>query len=325
MISHADVVQAAARIAGHIRKTPLLQINEHVLGFPAMLKLDTLQHTGAFKVRGALNAVLAAAERGQLSDVGVIAASGGNHGLAVAYAARIAGVPAEIFVPETTPKIKVNRLYSYGATVRLAGREISDAFAACAQRQAETGAFTVHAFNQPEVIAGQGTVALEVLEATQSGIDTIIVAVGGGGLVAGVHIAVGPNIKVIAVEPEGIPTLHQALSSDSPVDVTVQSIAADALGAWRLGDIPWKVLRTAAKSGVVHSVVVGDGAIRATQHALWDQLRVIAEPGGATAAAALLSGAYQPEPGERVVVVVCGANTDPTTFTPQATSAGFTL
>jgi len=308
MIQPNDVEAAAQRIAPHVRVTPILPLEPRAFGSAAQLtlKLELMQHTGSFKARGAFNRILSA----QVPDAGVIAASGGNHGGAVAYAARQLGHVAEIFVPERTPDIKVERLRRYGARVVLSGASYAQAYAASRQRAAQSGALEVHAYDQPEVVAGQGTLGRE-LEAQVPDLDTVLVAVGGGGLIAGVAAWYASRVRVVAVEPERCPTLYSAVEAGEPVDVEVSGVAADSLGARCIGRLAFDVAQQH-----VHSVVlVSDEEIRASQRALWDSLRILAEPGGAAALAGLRSGKYQPAPGEHVGIIVCGGNTDPSRFT----------
>ncbi len=300
MISTADVDRAAARIEGRVRRTPVLAADEGV-----WFKLEHLQHTGSFKARGAFNRIIAAGEQ-----TGVVAASGGNAGLAVAYAAREFGLPARVYVPSTAPAVKVAKLRQLGAAVELVGEKYADAYDAAVKDAADSGALFCHAYDQPDICAGQGTLGRELLE--QAGdLDTILVAVGGGGLLAGVAAAVEGRARVVGVEPRTIPTLHSALAAGEPVAVDVSGVAADSLGATRLGDIAFAVA-TRTDAG---SVLVDDTAIVDARAALWDRYRLAVEPGGATAFAALRSGAYRPAPGERVAVLLCGANTDPATLT----------
>ncbi|MET8384576.1 threonine/serine dehydratase [Streptosporangium canum] len=296
-----DVREAAERIAGYVRRTPVMEVSPGLL-----LKLEGTQHSGSFKVRGGFNRVLTA---GELPEAGVIAASGGNHGLAVAYVARTLGVRAEIFVPAVSSPVKVAGLRALGARVTQTGAVYAEAYEASAKRAAESGALEIHAYDQAEVVAGQGTVGLEVLEQT-GGVDTVLVAVGGGGLVAGITAAVAGRARVVAVEPELIPTLHRALEAGGPVPVEVSGVGADALGASRIGAIGYAVTAAAG----VRSVLVSDEAIVEARREMWRSYRIAAEHAGATAFAALRSGAYTPAPGERVAVVVCGANTDPATL-----------
>ncbi len=305
VISRDDVEAARARIGARIRPTPVFEA-----GHGRLLKLEQLQHTGSFKPRGAFNRILAAAERGGVPDAGAVAASGGNAGLAVAYAARELGHRAEVYVPETAPAVKVARLRALGASVAQVGREYAEAYEAATKRAADTGALFCHAYDQPEICAGQGTLALELEEQT-GGVDTVLVAVGGGGLMAGIAAALEGRSRVVAVEPNGCPTLHAALAAGRPVDVEVSGVAADALGARRAGDIAFAVARRTR----VASLLVSDADLVAARLELWRRHRVVVEHGAAAAYAALLSGAYRPEPGERVAVVCCGANTDPSDLT----------
>lgn len=312
MITSSDVRAAAARLAGHVRVTPMIEADRGA--FPpasrVWLKLEHLQHTGSFKVRGAFNRILSAAEQDMLPDMGVVAASGGNAGLAVAYAAACYGLPARVYVPATAPPVKVARLREYGATVVQEGDRYADAYEAAAKHAARAGALFCHAYDQPEICAGQGTLGLELLDQADGQVDTILVAVGGGGLMAGVATVSEGRARVAGAEPASIPTLRAALAAGRPADVAVGGIAADSLGATRLGDIAYAV---AARTNV-RSVLVSDADINTARKYLWDKYRVAAEHGGATALAALLTRAYQPAEGERIAVVVCGANTDPTTL-----------
>ncbi|MDF5755656.1 threonine/serine dehydratase [Spongiactinospora sp. TRM90649] len=301
-VTRVEVERAAERIAGYVRRTPVIEAEPGVF-----LKLEYLQHAGSFKPRGAFNRILTAREAGVPPASGVIAASGGNHGLAVAYAARTLGVRAEIFVPEVTAPVKVAGLRELGAEVNQTGAVYSDAFAASLKRAAETGALDVHAYDQPEVVAGQGTLGLELREQIP-GLDTVLIAVGGGGLVAGVAAALGDTAEVVAVEPERIPTLAHALTAGRPVDVEVGGVAADALGATRLGSIAHRLLAE-ERVARVRSVLVSDEEITEARRELWRSFRIAVEPAGAAAYAALLAGGRRP--GERVAVVLCGANTDP--------------
>lgn len=308
MIQRSDVEKARDRVQGHVRTTPVLAVEREALGAPVWFKLELLQHTGSFKARGAFNRILGAQEDGLLDPrVGIVVASGGNAGMANAYAAARLGVPATVFVPETAPAVKVARLKAYGARVVLSGREYATAYEAAQEEVARTGALHCHAYDQPEIAAGAGTLALELVEQVPSGIDTVVVAVGGGGLLAGVMAALDGTATVVGVEPAGAPTLRSALESGRPVDVPVSGVAADSLGARRLGDIAFEVTSRLP----VRSVVVSDGDIVAARELLWERWRVVVEHGAATALAGLMAGAYLPEPEERVAVVLCGANTDP--------------
>lgn len=304
MTSRADIASAARRIAGHVRHTPLLRLagSELDLRHPVTLKLELLQHAGSFKPRGAFNRLLLA----ELPACGVIAASGGNHGAAVAYAARALGVAAEIFVPELTPPAKLARIASYGARVVRGGATYAEALAASRARQAETGALEVHAYDHPAVLAGQGTVGRE-FELDAPELTHVLVATGGGGLIGGVAAWYAGSAAVVSVEPEGCPALHDALRAGRPVAAPVGGLAADSLGARQVGGLMFPI----AARHVAAAVLVADAAIAAAQRLLWDRLRLVAEPGGATALAGLLSGAFVPPADARVGVLVCGANTDP--------------
>lgn len=299
-----DAVAAAyVRIKPHIRQTPTIELPAGSFDLPCRLalKLESLQCSGTFKGRGAFHKLLVRTP----GPAGVIAASGGNHGAAVAYAARALGHRAEIFVPTISAPAKVERLRSYGATVHQVGAVYAEARAASEARARETGALTVAAYDDPEVFVGAGTTALEF--ELQSAFDTLMVAVGGGGLIAGCALWCGARVKVIAVETEGTPSLHAALAAGTPVDVEVTGLAADALGASRIGAPNFAI----ARERVSGSVLVSDEAVRSAQRALWRELRVMAEPAGAAGLAALLSGAYRPASNEKIGVLVCGANLDP--------------
>lgn len=310
MITRADVEQAARRTAGLTRFTPVLEGDPENFPGPVWFKCEFMQHTGTFKARGALNRVLAAKERGELkAGVGIVVASGGNAGLANAYAAAQLGVPATVFVPAAAPAVKVQKLKASGATVVQGGAEYAEAYQAAVKHARETGAIYCHAYDQPEIVAGAGVVGLELLDQT-GGVDTVLVAVGGGGLMAGVAAAVEGRAKVVAVEPDTAPTLNAALAAGVPVDVPVSGIAADSLGARRIGDIGFSV---AVRVGV-ESVLVSDEDIVQARSNLWADYRIVVEHGAAAAYAALTSGAYLPGVGERVGVILCGANTDPATL-----------
>jgi threonine dehydratase len=270
------------------------------------LKCEFLQHCGVFKTRGAFNRQLAGLETGAIDATGIVVASGGNAGLAQAFSARELGIRATVFVPQTAPDVKVERIQAYGAQVRRVGSEYAEAYEAAVVFGEQTGAVLAHAYDQLEVAAGAGTVAEEVFEDEPS-IDTIIVAVGGGGLYAGVAAAALGRARVVAVEPERCPTLRSAMEAGRPVDVAVSGTAADSLGARRLGDLAF----AAQEKEPPTSVLVTDEEILHARSMLWREYRVPSETGAAAAYAALLSGRYVPEDDERVAVVVCGANTDP--------------
>lgn len=285
-----------------MRTTPILRLTSGDLGLPspAVLKLELCQHTGSFKPRGAFTRLLT----NDIPESGVIVASGGNAGLGVAYAVKTLGHRVEVFVPRTAPEIKVARLSDLGADVILSGVDYAEALVACEGRATETGALFVHAYDQREIVAGQGTLAAELTEQAPD-VDTVLVAVGGGGLLAGVASWFSGSRTVVAVESEGCPTFHEARAAGRPVDVAVSGIAADALGARRIGSYAW-----AARDYVGDSVLVGDSDIIEARQRLWSETRIAAEPGGAAALAALLSGAYRPARDEVVGVILCGGNAD---------------
>jgi threonine dehydratase len=305
----AAIEEAARRLAPHIRRTPVLRLGAgdaaFGLPFPVTLKLELLQASGSFKPRGAFNRILAAPARAPAA--GVIAASGGNHGAAVAHAAQALGLRAEIFVPEATPAAKRALIEGYGARLVAGGEDYDAARRACEARAAETGALMVHAYDQAEVIAGAGTLARE-MEEDAPDLTHLLVAVGGGGLLGGVLAwYAGRGVEVIAVEPADCPTLFMANAAGRPVPAPVGGIAADSLGARQVGALAFDLARRHLGGGVL----VSDALIRAAQRRLWAACRLVAEPGGATALAALTEGAWTPPEGARVGVVLCGANTDP--------------
>ncbi len=305
-VERADIEAARDRIAPHVRITPVLETGAGAFGLDASLtlKLEQLQHTGSFKPRGAFSKILAS----DVPTTGVVAASGGNFGLAVAYAARSLGHRAEIFVPDSSPSAKIDRVREQGADVHVIPGYYHEAAVAAHERQAETGALEMHPFDQPEVVAGGGTLGLELAEQVPD-VDTVLVAIGGGGLIAGIAAWFRNEVRVVGVEPEACPTMHDALAFGERVDVTVGGIAADSLGPRRVGEIAFAI----AREFVDQVVLVSDDAIRDAQRRLWRDAHVVAEPGGAASLAALLTGAYRAAPDERVVVVVCGANADPST------------
>jgi len=305
------VLTAGIRINGYVRRTPLLQVATPTGAL--WLKCEFLQHTGVFKARGAFNRLLAARDRGELDpSAGVVIASGGNAGLANAYAAATVGVKATVFVPETAPPVKIERIREYGADVRQVGSEYAEASEAAIEYANARGALLSHAYDQLEVAAGAGTLAEEMLEDEPS-IETIVVAVGGGGLYAGIAAAAAGRARVVTVEPQTCPTLHTALNVGHPVDVSVSGVAADSLGARRIGEIAFSVASRLPPT----SILVEEDAIVSARLQLWREYRIPAEHGAAAAYAALSSGVYQPAPGERVAVVVCGANTDVRTLEPE--------
>jgi len=292
------------RLRGFVRRTPMLQVD--TAGFDCRaselhLKLECLQATGSFKARGAATHMLL----GNPPPAGLVAASGGNHGAAVAWAAKRFGTTAHIFVPNIASKAKVALIERLGATLHIAGDAYADAFEAARAFESDSGAMSLHAYDQPETLVGQGSVGLET-EAQAPGLTTLLVAVGGGGLIGGIAGWYQSRIKLIAVEPNTCNTLGAAMDAGEPVDVAVSGLAADSLGARRIGELAFPL----CQSFVEDCVKVDDAAIRAAQKRLWDETRVVAEPGGATALAALISGAYAPADDERVGVIICGANTD---------------
>jgi threonine dehydratase len=312
LVTPDHIAAARARVSPFVRRTPIISTRPGELGLThgVALKLELLQYTGSFKVRGAFNKILSAASGNGVPEAGLVAASGGNHGAAVAYAARRLGLRAEIFVPSTSPAMKRDRIASFGATVHVVDGLYDDAQAAANAHQYETGALLVHPYEDVDVVAGQGTMAAELGDQLDS-YDTLLVATGGGGFTAGQAAWVRDTRKVVSVEPVTSACLHAAFTTGQLQDVQVSGVASDSLGARRLGAIAWSVVR----HFVDQAVLVTDDDIRAAQRVLWDELRLIAEPGGAAALAALRCGAYVPERGERVVVVVCGSNCDPSTIT----------
>jgi threonine dehydratase len=307
-ITRERIAATEAAIRRYIRRTPLLKSDMADFGLPPgplTFKLEMLQHSGSFKARGAFANLLLR----ETPAAGVVAASGGNHGAAVAYAAQWLGVPATIFVPDVTSPAKAERIRGYGARLIFAGTRYADALAASEVHVAQSGAMPVHAFDQQETLLGQGTVGLE-LEQDAPDIDTLLVAVGGGGLIGGIAAWYRGATRVIAVEPELSPTLHAAIEAGQPVDAPADGIAADSLAPRRVGALMFPI----ARAHVERVVLVSDDAIRQAQAALWSKLRVVAEPGAAAPFAALLSGRYQPAADERVAVLISGANTTAVKF-----------
>jgi len=307
-----DVKAAAARVAGRVRPVALAPADADLLpgsGARVTFALEYLQHTGSFKARGATNLAAAHLQDGTMPEAGITIASGGNAGLACAWAARATGTRATVFLPATAPAFKVEKLRGYGAQVRLEGAEYADALAASIAHAERTGALLSHAYDNPLIAAGAGTLAAEVL-AQAPDVDTIVVAVGGGGLFSGTAAAASEHgVRVVAVEPDNCRALNAALEAGGPVDAAVDSVAADSLGARRASRTAFEL----AQGSNVHSVLVADEAIVAARRRLWEDYRIVVEHGGATAFAALISGAYAPAEGEHVVAVLCGANTDPGT------------
>jgi threonine dehydratase len=301
--NRTGIAAAETLIRQHIRRTPTLSVDpadfELACG-SLVFKLEYLQHTGSFKARGAFANLLTH----PIPDAGVVAASGGNHGAAVAYAAQAIGIPATIFVPVVASPIKLARIRSFGANLVVTGDLYADALAASDEHIRIEGGMPIHAYDSAETLLGQGTVGLE-LEQQEPELDTVLVAVGGGGLIGGIAAWYEGRIRVIGVEPEAAPTMARALEAGEPVDAEAGGIAADSLAPRRVGQLPFAM----ARDHVEKIVLVPDEAILAAQIALWEKCRIVSEPGGAAAFAALLSGRYQPAPDERVGVVLCGANT----------------
>ena len=295
-----DILTARNLIRPHIRRTPCMDLRLPD-GQVAALKLELLQHTGSFKPRGAFTTVLSQKQQPQT----LVAASGGNHGLAVAYVGLRLGIPASIFVPETAPAPKVARLRSYGAQVHQVGSTFAEALDASQDEADRPGALSVHAYDAPGTVTGQGTIGVEISEQTSP--DTVLVAVGGGGLIGGVASWFKEGTRIVGVEPRTCNALHAAQAAAGPVKVNPSGVAADSLGSSILGSIAWEALQAAGAM----SVLVDDEDILAARELLWRETRLVAEPGGATALAALLSGAYRPARNERVTVIVCGSNSDP--------------
>jgi threonine dehydratase len=307
-LTRDSIARACELIRPHIRRTPVLEVDAADFGLAPgtlRLKLELLQHTGSFKPRGAFVNLL----RRAVPEAGVVAASGGNHGAAVAFAAMKLGKPATIFVPTVSSAAKIERIRGYGAHCVVTGDRYDDALAASRAWAAESGALAIHAYDQVETLLGQATVGLE-LEEQAPDLDTLLVAVGGGGLIGGIAAWYGGRVRIIGVEPEACPTLARALEAGRPVDAPSGGIAADSLAPRQVGELMFPL----AQSYINRVALVTDEAILAAQKALWNTVRVLAEPGGAAALAALLSGAYRPAPGERVGVVVCGGNTTAVTL-----------
>jgi len=307
-ITRERIIAAHQLIRTHIRRTPVVEADGTEFGLNPMqliFKLELLQHSGSFKARGAFTNLLTRA----IPAAGVVAASGGNHGVAVAFAAMKLGKPARIFVPTVCSPEKMERIRDSGADLVVTGERYADALAASDAWAAESGALRIHAYDQVETLLGQGTVGLE-LEEQAPNLDTLLVAVGGGGLIGGVAGWYSSRMRIIGVEPEAAPTLTMALQAGRPVDSPAGGIAADSLAPKRVGEIMFPIART----HVQNVLLVSDPSIQQAQEALWKVLRIVAEPGGAAAFAALLAGRYQPEPGERVGVLVCGGNTTVVNF-----------
>jgi threonine dehydratase len=307
-IDRAGIARTYGMIRPFIRRTPTIEIDGADFGLAQRqitLKLELLQHAGSFKVRGAFANLLLR----DIPDAGVVAASGGNHGVAVAYAAQRLGKPARIFVPRVASSAKIQRIRECGAELCITGERYADALAESRSWAERSGALQIHAFDQPETLLGQGTVGLE-LEEHAPPLDTFLVAVGGGGLLGGIAAWYAGRIRLIGVEPDRAPTLASALAAGRPVDAEAGGIAADSLAPKRVGELMFPI----AQRHVERVLLVSDDEIQMAQRILWDVLRIVTEPGGAAAFAALLSGRYRSEPGERVGVLLCGGNTTAVDF-----------
>jgi len=310
-VHHEAIAATYERIRPHVRRTPVIEVDAADFGLesrPLTFKLELLQHTGSFKPRGALASLLSR----PLPAAGVVAASGGNHGLAVAFAARKVGVRATIFVPTVAAATKRERIREMGAELVITGERYADALSASREFAAKSGALEIHAYDQSGTLLGQGSVGLEIEQqcSRTDSLDTLLVAVGGGGLIGGMAAWFEGHVRLIGVEPRAAPTLYRALEAGHPVDAEAGGIAADSLAPRQVGALMFPL----AQKYVERCVLVEDDAIREAQRALWRVMRVAAEPGGSAAFAALLSGVYRPAPGERVGIVLCGANTDAVSF-----------
>lgn len=301
-ITKAAIAQAFEQITPYIRRTPIIDIEVVGVDAPVVLKLEQLQHSGSFKVRGAFTSLLGA----DVPSAGVAAASGGNHGAAVAYVAGVLGIPAKIFVPQISASAKIAKIKSYGADVVVDGENYGAALANCDAHIEQTGAMSLHAYDAPNTIIGQGTLAAEFETQVLDGVDSVLMAVGGGGLIGGAAAWYQGAVNLVGVESQGCPTMHNALGAGERLGITPSGLAADSLGASMIGELSFPL----AQQHVSGVKLVSDDDIRRAQKYLWDHLRVVTEPGGATAFAAILSGAFEPQKDERVGVVVCGGNTD---------------
>jgi threonine dehydratase len=307
-VERDSIARTYETIRPYIRRTPVIEVDGSDFGLDGVslvFKLESLQHSGSFKARGAFTNLLMR----DIPAAGVVAASGGNHGTAVAFAAMKLKKPARIFVPDVASPTKMQRIREYGADLVVTGERYADALAASEIWAAQSGALAVHAYDQVETLLGQGSVGLEFEEQSPK-LDSLLVAVGGGGLIGGIAAWYGSRIRIVGVEPEAAPTLTRALEAGRPVDAEAGGIAADSLAPKRVGELMFPIAQTHVKS----MVLVSDESIQEAQKALWNGLRVVAEPGGAAAFAALLSGRYRTEPGERIGVLICGGNTTAVTF-----------
>ncbi|AZG44915.1 serine/threonine dehydratase [Gordonia insulae] len=305
-ISGTDVESARARIGDSLRRTPILRTELDTVNGPVdvVFKLEYTQVGGCFKPRGSLNAVRHAHDAGRLDDAGILVASGGNAAIGAAWAARIAGTTCTVVVPETAPQVKVDSLLALGARVHQVGDRYQVAADAAAEMADSSGALALHAYDQPDIVAGAGTIALELAEDVDGPLTTVV-CVGGGGLLGGLAAAMRPGDRVVGVEPVGSSCLHQSIAAGRPVAVDLDSVAADSLGATRIGDLCWSTIADRA----VDSVVVSDDDLIAARRHLWTQHRIVVEHGTAAAVAAVATGAVSPEPDSTLCVVLCGANT----------------
>ncbi len=304
VLGRIDILAAWDRVRPFVHRTPVM--NTDAFGPEVAFKLEHMQHTGSFKARGAMNSVLSM----KVPKAGFVAASGGNHGAAVAWAATKAGHRARIYVPDIAGPTKINLIKSLGGDLMVVPGAYSNALDTALEYEQQTGAAQIHAYDAPMTLAGQGTVMAE-WEDQGLDADTILIAVGGGGLIGGAMAWTQGARKIVAVEPKNAPTLHNALKAGTPTEVAVSGIAANALGARKIGDLCFELAQTQG----IQSITVTDDSIAQAQMALWEKLRILTEPAGATALAALLSGAYVPAKGERVAVLLCGANPAPAPFT----------
>jgi threonine dehydratase len=308
VIAPEQIQSTYARIAPHIRRTPVVEIDSADFNLNVgtlTLKLELLQHAGSFKSRGAFNNLLTRT----IPPAGVVAASGGNHGAAVAFAAMRLGIPAKIFIPSVASPVKIQQIQSYGADLVVGGALYADALTASEAWVQTSGALPIHAFDQVETLQGQGTVGLELEQQTPN-LDTLLVSVGGGGLIAGIASWYQGKIKIVGVEPELAPTLTRALEAGHPVDAEAGGIAADSLAPRRVGELVFPI----AQKFVSETILLPDEAIRESQRSLWKTLRIVAEPGGAAAFAALLTRRYLPQPDEQIGILICGGNTSAVDF-----------
>lgn len=313
-VNRGAIERTERLIRPYVRRTPVMQVEAAdfaLEGAPISFKLELTQHAGSFKPRGAFSNLL----QRDGAEAGVVAASGGNHGAAVAFAGRRLGLPATIFVPSVSSPAKQALIRDLGADLRVGGALYAEALAAAEAFAEQTGAMRIHAYDQVETLLGQGTVGLEIEQQLGDQVDTVLVAVGGGGLIGGVAAALERRFKVVAVEPETAPTLHAAMAAGAPVDAPAGGVAADSLAPKRIGALPFAIVRDRIAPQVV---LAPDAAIVRAQAELWRRLRLATEPGGAAAFAALLSGRYRPEQGERVCVLLCGGNTDAVSFAAEA-------